>query len=104
MSFSSGPRGPYPRPGRGQRAPSTSRLPDAGPLRGNRPRPVLQIGIGPESLGRPRRAVPTRGKESGDDAGAHPRLPGTRMNIVWFVYRGLFADNPRAIYEGLVAR
>ena len=26
------------------------------------------------------------------------------MNIVWFVYRGLFADNPRAIYEGLVAR
>ena len=27
-----------------------------------------------------------------------------RMNIVWFVYRGLFADNPRAIYEGLLAR
>jgi CDP-glycerol glycerophosphotransferase len=26
------------------------------------------------------------------------------MNIVWFVYRGLFADNPRAIYEGLLAR
>lgn len=26
------------------------------------------------------------------------------MNIVWFVYRGLFADNPRAIYEALVAR
>jgi CDP-glycerol glycerophosphotransferase len=26
------------------------------------------------------------------------------MNIVWFVYRGLFADNPRAIHEGLVAR
>ena len=26
------------------------------------------------------------------------------MNIVWFVYRGLFADNPRAIYEALLAR
>jgi CDP-glycerol glycerophosphotransferase len=26
------------------------------------------------------------------------------MNIVWSVYRGLFADNPRAIYEALVAR
>ena len=26
------------------------------------------------------------------------------MNIVWFVFRGLFADNPRAIYEALLAR
>ena len=33
---------------------------------------------------------------------AASRGPG--MDIVWFVYRGLFADNPRAIYEALVAR
>lgn len=26
------------------------------------------------------------------------------MDIVWFVYRGLYADNPRAIYEALIAR
>jgi CDP-glycerol glycerophosphotransferase len=26
------------------------------------------------------------------------------LDIVWFVYRGLFADNPRAIHEALVAR
>ena len=26
------------------------------------------------------------------------------MNIVWFTFRGLFADNPRAIYEGMLAR
>ena len=26
------------------------------------------------------------------------------LDVVWFVYRGLFADNPRAIHEGLVAR
>ena len=26
------------------------------------------------------------------------------MDITWFVYRGLFADNPRAIYDELLAR
>jgi CDP-glycerol glycerophosphotransferase len=32
------------------------------------------------------------------------RRTGSGLDIVWFVYRGLFADNPRAIYDGLVAR
>ena len=40
--------------------------------------------------------------------GPPPLLPGSEavrpLDIVWFVYRGLFADNPRAIYDGLVAR
>ncbi len=26
------------------------------------------------------------------------------MDITWFVYRGLFADNPRAVYDALLAR
>ena len=34
--------------------------------------------------------------------GDRGRVPA--MDITWFVYRGLFADNPRAIYDGLLAR
>src|SRR5687767_11833561 len=46
-----------------------------------------------------------RTKGATDDARALHRLPQVgHMNIVWFVYRGLFADNPRAVYEGLIAR
>ncbi len=26
------------------------------------------------------------------------------VKVVYFTYRGLFADNPRAVYEALVAR
>jgi CDP-glycerol glycerophosphotransferase len=38
-------------------------------------------------------------------AGSSPMNAASEsMNIVYFVYRGLFADNPRAIYQALLAR
>jgi CDP-glycerol glycerophosphotransferase len=56
---------------------------------------------------RTHRAVPTDEKESDAPRAGHA-LPARRgtpaVNVVYATFRGLFADNPRALYEGLLAR
>ena len=62
-------------------------------------------GQGRSELERPPSVVHTENEEGPDDARPVPPRPGSALvKVVYFTFRGLFADNPRAIYEALLAR